>query len=55
MSDIETKYKRSLRRNIAAMHLKDREFQMKIIDGRKEEYKRKRMRVNDIADEQEEY
>jgi hypothetical protein len=60
MSDNETKYKHSYKRNIAAKHLRDQgelkgAFSLKIIDGRKEEYKRKRMRINEIADEQEEY
>lgn len=60
MSDEETKYKHSLhrKRNIMAKSLRDHgdhkgAFALRVIDSRKNEYKRKRMRVKDIDDYQE--
>lgn len=60
MADTDTKFKHSRRRNIMAKHLRDQgdlkgAFSLKIIDSRKEEYKRKHMRVSDIEDEEDEY
>jgi hypothetical protein len=60
MGDIETKYKHSLKhkRNMMAKHLRDQgehkgAFSLKVIDSRKEEYKRKKMRVVDIENDEE--
>lgn len=58
MSDPETKYKHSIhhKRNMMAKQLRDQgdfkgAFSLKVIDGRKEEYKRKKMRVVDVDEE----
>lgn len=58
MSDQETKYYRSTarKRNMMAKALRDTgdhrgAFSMKIIDSRKEEYKRKKVRVTEVYDE----
>lgn len=58
MSDQETKYNRSTnrKRNMMAKALRDTgdhrgAFSMKIIDSRKEEYKRKKVRVTEVYDE----
>jgi hypothetical protein len=60
MSDEETKYKHSLhrKRNIMAKSLRDHgdhkgAFALRVIDSRKNEYKRKRMKISDIYDEEE--
>jgi hypothetical protein len=60
MSDTDTKFKHSKKRNIMAKHLRDQgdykgAYAIKIIDPRKEEYKRKHMRVSDIVNDENEY
>lgn len=57
MSDTDTKLKHSRKRNIMKRCLRDQgdfkgAFSLKIIDGRKEEYKRTRIRVTEIPDEE---
>jgi len=59
MADTDSKFKHSRRRNLVAKHLRDQgdlkgAFSLKIIDSRKEEYKRKKMRVSEIENEDEE-
>lgn len=56
MSSDEIKYKRSRKRNMEAKHLRDHgdhkgAFALRVIDSRKQEYKRKRIRVNNYYDE----
>ena len=60
MSDEETRYKHSLnrKRNIIAKSLRDTgdrkgAFSLKVIDPRKNGYKRKKMRVQEIDDYEE--
>lgn len=55
MADPDTKFKHSLhyKRNLMAKALRDQgdhkgAFKMKVIDSRKKEYKRERLRVNDL-------
>lgn len=61
MSDFETREKRSRSRkkNIMAKALRDRgdlkgAFALKVIDSRKSEYKRERIKVNEVLNESEE-
>lgn len=58
MSDPDTKEKhsRKYRRNMIAKRLRDTgelkgAFSMKVIDGRKQEYKRERININKIEEE----
>lgn len=55
MADPEVKFKHSLNRkkNIMAKSLREERYAMKVVDSRKQEYKRKRMRVTDIEDDDE--
>jgi hypothetical protein len=60
MADPEVKFKHSLNRkkNIMAKHLFDPgehrgAYAMKVQDSRKQEYKRKKMRVSEIEDDDE--
>lgn len=61
MADIESKIKHSLhyKRNLAAKALRDQgelkgAFKMKVIDSRKQEYKRVKLRVHDIEGDNDE-
>lgn len=60
MGDQETKLKHSMsrKRNIMAKMMRDGEhkgaFSLKVIDSRKQEYKRKKMRITDIDNEEDE-
>lgn len=61
MSDPDTKYKHSLhyKRNMIAKSLRDTgdhkgAFSIKIIDSRKQEYKRRKMRVTEIMNDEDE-
>lgn len=61
MSDPDTKEKhsRKYRRNMMAKSLRDTgdhkgAFALKVVDSRKSEYKRKRLRLSEVEDEEDE-
>lgn len=58
MADIDTRVKHSRKRNLLAKHLRDPNehkgaFALKVVDHRKNNYKRAKIRINNIQNDEE--